>query len=188
MFPLKNKKIIRGCAAHIKAGLGCATDYVADYVELYAPFDGRADAWGGESFQGGNWLNLTRPNGDVIQLAHLSKYKAGGEVREGDLLAITGNTGKVTTGAHLHIQIKDRAGNRLDPEKYMWWNKKDNIVLTWAQVNKLYNAIFGRDADEGARGYVGKDLDFFLNELLQSEEAKRYGRVRTVIKEQIENW
>ena len=66
--------------------------------------------------------------------------------------------------------------------------KDITMELTWAQINKLYNAIHGRDADEGAKGFEGQTLDFFLNEVLKSEETQRYARVKKVIKDQIENW
>ena len=119
MFPLKNRQLIRGCQAHITAGLGCGADHVANYVELYAPFSGDTIS----TFlgaQGGNWLRLKRPNGEVIEFAHLDRYiKKTGVTKEGEVLAITGNTGQVTTGPHLHTQIF-RNGVRIDPEKYDW--------------------------------------------------------------------
>ena len=119
MFPIERRKLIRGCEAHKRAGLGCAGDYVAYYVLLFAPFKGAVKSWWG--WQGGQWLTLTRDNGDKIQFAHLSQYhKRTGEVEEGELLAWTGNTGRLTTDPHLHIQIKDKNGNRLDPENYDW--------------------------------------------------------------------
>ena len=186
MFPLTQRKIIRGCEAHIKAGLGCATDYVADYVELYAPFTGRADVWGGEGYQGGNWLNLVRPNGDIIQLAHLSKYKAGGEVQEGELIAITGNTGTITTGPHLHIQIKDKDGNRLDPEEYNWDMEKKPVV-TKQILQLLYELGFKRQFDHKAKGYIGKPIEDVLKLLIRSEENAYYTRVFKEVKV-LENW
>jgi len=133
MFPLKERKLIRGCEAHINAGLGCATDYEAIYQPLFAPFKGKVKHWSGR--QGGNWLTLIRPNGDRLQFAHLSEYNTLGEVEEGDLIAVTGNTGKRTTGPHLHIQIKDKNGNRLDPEKYNW---ETTMILAKDETNKIW--------------------------------------------------
>ena len=185
MFPLLNRKIIRGCEAHIEAGLGCATDYVADHVPLYSPFDGMAGAWGGEDFQGGNWLNLVRSNGDVIQLAHLSKYKAGGVVAEGDLLAITGNTGTITSGPHLHIQIKDKDGNRLDPETYNW---QTNLIMVDKELLELlYLGIFKRPPDEKASGYIGMPVKQVIKILLNSEENKYYTDIFDAVKI-LEDW
>lgn len=119
MFPLKQRKLIRGCAAHINAGLSCGADYVANYVELKAPFDGTLSRFQGT--QGGNWSRLIRSsNGDTFEFAHLDRYiKPNGAVKAGEIIAITGNTGQITTGPHLHVQMF-RDGVRLDPEKYNW--------------------------------------------------------------------
>ncbi len=185
MFPLANKKLIRGCAEHIEAGLGCAADYVAEYVPLYAPFDGRVILWGGESYQGGNWMTLERENGDLIQFAHLSSYKAGGEVKEGDRIAITGNTGKVTTGPHLHIQIKDKTGKRLDVELYNWDMQKNIVDKRILQL--LYVGIFKRQPDSKAKGYIGKPIREVLELLIASEENGYYTRVFKEVKT-LENW
>lgn len=120
IFPLRQKKVTRNAAGHIKAGLGSATDYVANYEPLFAPCDGNIETWQGE--QGGNWLRVVRPNGDKIEFAHLDKYsKIAGPCKEGELIAITGNTGKVTTGPHLHVQVfawVNGLGSRVDPEAY----------------------------------------------------------------------
>ena len=118
MFPLNNRTLIRGFEAHVKAGLGGATDYVANYVDLFLPFDGTVETYYGT--QGGNWLRLIRDNGDKIEFAHLSKYLIKpGRYTQGTRAAITGNTGQITTGPHLHIQII-RDGVRVDPETYDW--------------------------------------------------------------------
>ena len=124
MFPLKVRQLIRGCQAHINAGLGCGSDHTAALnTDLFAPFDGTLERFSG--VQGGNWVRIIRPNGDRIEFAHLNSYvKPVGPVKEGELIARTGNTGSVTTGPHLHTQIL-RNGVRLDPEKYMW----DTVVV-----------------------------------------------------------
>ena len=142
MFPLKERKLIRGFDAHIKAGLGGAADYRANYVTLYAPFDGRIETYKG--VQGGNWLRLIRDNGDKIEFAHLSKYiRTGGSVKEGERIAITGNTGEVTDYAHKHIQII-RKNKRLDPEKYNWESLNKTFMKITIVANKItwnYKAV-----------------------------------------------
>ncbi|KKN18193.1 hypothetical protein LCGC14_0958290 [marine sediment metagenome] len=192
MFPLRERKLIRGCKAHKNAGLGCGADYEADYVELYAPFDGRDDIWEGK--QGGNWISFLRNNGDVIQFAHLDKYKAGGMVKEGDLIAITGNTGEITTGPHLHIQIKDKFGNRLDPEDYDWdgeeiWKAIVNMldIVDKRFLNLGYRGILRRDPDKDAEGYLGMNKYEFMEILIKSEEFKIYNPIFEKIKK-LENW
>lgn len=132
MFPLQKRKLIRGAAAHVKAGLGIGADYVADHIPFYIPFNGRVETYYGK--EGGNWLRLIRPNGDRIELAHLSKYQIkSGNAVAGQLGGVTGNTGAITTGPHFHIQIFNSKGVRLDPETYLWDSslKQDNMFRTY---------------------------------------------------------
>lgn len=120
MFPLKVRKLIRGCQAHINAGLSCGADYVsAVNTPLYAPKDGTVSKqYTGN--EGGKWLWFTDKQGNSLQFAHLNKYVGGvRQVKEGELIAYTGNTGSITTGPHLHVQIL-KGATRLDPEKYNW--------------------------------------------------------------------
>lgn len=125
MFPLRKRQLIRGAEGHVKAGLGVAADYIASYVELIKPFDGiLTKSWGEE---GGNWLTLTRPNGDVIKFAHLDRY-VNLNAKVGEVMAITGNTGRITSGPHLHIEVyKD--GKRIDPETYGWDTNTFSITV-----------------------------------------------------------
>jgi hypothetical protein len=139
MFPLKQRTLIRGAAAHVKAGLGIAADYVADYVPFVIPFDGKVETYFGP--EGGNWLRLIRPNGDKIELAHLSKYSIkNGQAKAGQTGGVTGNTGSITTGPHLHIQIFNKAGKRLDPETYNWeeGNMNQAVVVKSKNSPRVY--------------------------------------------------
>lgn len=140
MFPLKERKLIRGAAGHLAAGLGIGADYEAMYKSLYAPFSGVGSTFHGP--QGGKWYKLKLLDGSRIEFAHLSEYKKLDKVKEGDEIAITGNTGKITTGPHLHIQAFDKNGKRVDPEKIVWDNKdmeteKSRIIQLTAQVKRL---------------------------------------------------
>ncbi len=121
MFPLKQKTLIRGCAAHIAAGLGCGADYVASTgTPLYAPSDGLITRQY-TGTEGGKWLWFEDKDRNSLQFAHLSDYTGSLRiVKKGDLIAHTGNTGSITTGPHLHVQILNKDGVRLDPEKYNW--------------------------------------------------------------------
>lgn len=132
MFPLQERILIRGAQGHLNAGLGIGADYRARYVPFVIPFDGVVSTYWGN--QGGNWLRLTRPNGDKIELAHLSEYAIkSGPVKEGQFGGVTGNTGDITDYPHLHIQIIDKTGKRLDPEKYNWGSslKEDTMLRTY---------------------------------------------------------
>lgn len=93
------------------------TDYVARYNDYYSPFDGIATS--GVTDGGGRYWQLIRPNGDTLTARHLDKVLKIGQVKEGDLVAVTGNTGKFTTGPHLHQEVKIN-GVFTDPEKYNW--------------------------------------------------------------------
>ena len=105
-------------------------DVRAKYVPLSAPFNGVIQ----EAFIGteGGKTIWFKPDHDnvIIRFMHLSewKMKKGDRVAEGQIIAITGNTGKYTTGPHLHLDISRPSvnlnapfpGNFIDPEKYQW--------------------------------------------------------------------
>ncbi len=144
MFPLKKRKLVLSAAGHVAQGRGIAADYEADFITDYVPFNGTlSNYWGTE---GGNWVRLTRPNGDKIEMAHHSKYlHAGGQAKEGQEQAVTGNSGSITAGPHLHIQIINKAGKRLDPEKYDWG--KENMQIK-TQAKGASRRIILEAADE----------------------------------------
>ncbi len=130
MFPLRNRQLIRGCQAHINAGLLCAADYEANYITDYVPFDGVLQNYEGN--EGGKWCRLTRPNGDKIEMAHHSKFLLkNSNVKAGQPMAITGNSGTITTRPHLHIQIINKLGKRLNPETYNWGQYMNPNVKTY---------------------------------------------------------
>lgn len=68
---------------------------------------------------GGNQLSYKLKNGFTMGYAHLNKVsvKAGQAVKKNQLLALSGNTGK-TTGPHLHVTLRNAAGNYIDPSPY----------------------------------------------------------------------
>lgn len=109
------------------------TDYTARYVDYYAPFDGHATS--GKTAGGGNYWQLIRANGDTFTARHLNKVYKTGIVKEGDLVAQTGNTGSYTTGAHLHQEVKIN-GKLTDPETYNWSSIKYPMNL---KVQLVFN-------------------------------------------------
>lgn len=144
MFPLKNKILIRGVKEHLKAGLGAAADYRAVMEGFKIPFDGVAFRFREKT--GGNWLRITRPNGDKVELAHLNSYLVSdGNVREGQNGGITGNTGTVTSGPHLHLQIINKAGKRLDPEKYNWESNESSKMELVNDKGTVYLVTGNKD-------------------------------------------
>jgi hypothetical protein len=115
IFPLASRVFVRGCAAHKAAGLGCAVDYQANFVPLYAPVDGEVYLF--DEPQGGHWIRITDADGRHWEMAHLSErlVKSGDHVVAGQHISTTGNSGQVTTGPHLHIQLI-QGSTRIDPQ------------------------------------------------------------------------
>lgn len=58
-------------------------------------------------------------NGMRIIYGHISQAKVspGEHIEPGQLLALSGNTGR-STGAHLHLQVQDSSGKLIDPTPY----------------------------------------------------------------------
>lgn len=126
IFPLDERVYIRGCAEHKAAGLGCGTDYKAVNVPLYSPVDGviKRQYFGND---GGNWIWIEDAEGRMWEFAHLSEYKLvpGVRVIAGQQVAVTGNTGNITTGPHCHVQLIAAGHNgsptapRIDPHSLL---------------------------------------------------------------------
>ena len=66
----------------------------------------------------GNCVEVKHDDGAVIKYLHLSESRVsvGDRVGKGDVIALTGNTGR-STAPHLHYQV-EKAGKVLDPLEY----------------------------------------------------------------------
>jgi murein DD-endopeptidase MepM/ murein hydrolase activator NlpD len=65
----------------------------------------------------GNMVEITHPNGESTRYGHLSKIevKVGDKVaKDSTLIGLVGDTG-MTTGPHLHFEIRDRHGVAVNP-------------------------------------------------------------------------
>lgn len=82
---------------------------------IYAPEDGHVSSNTHET--GGIQAFVTAKSGTKYGFAHLSKVDKIGQVKKGDLIAYSGNTGK-STGPHIHLSIRQPGGNRVDPQTY----------------------------------------------------------------------
>lgn len=181
MFPLKERKLIRGAAAHVKAGLGVGADYRANYQPLYAPFDGVVSVPYGAYLlwpvnQGGKWIRVTCTNGDVIEFGHNSKWLVtSGRVVKGQQIAVTGNTGKITTVPHCHAQIFIH-NVRVDPEKYPWDDAETGSTWTASpNVPVLFQQIWKRPGAPGEINYFEKRLkDGSITDTKDLEVKLRY--------------
>lgn len=127
------------------------TDYrAAKGTPLYAPFDGEiiAEVSG---LQGGKMIYYRSDwdNGKVIRFLHLDSYSAPkGRVSKGQEIARTGNTGILTTGAHLHLDINQNPSallkgdlsfkNFVDPEGYNWAGPEVNVPVEAPALPQLF--------------------------------------------------
>ena len=69
----------------------------------------------------GRLVIIKHPNGWTTWYGHLSliRVKSGDPVKKGMVIAQVGNTG-LTTGPHLHFEVRDRYGNALNPRKFLF--------------------------------------------------------------------
>ena len=171
MFVLKKPKKV--CGYHLGDftfyfAYHKGTDFCAYYEPLYAPEDGQivkqVSGW-----QGGLWLWFKGKSGILYKFAHLSKYyyKTGNHIPEGEVIAKTGNTGKLTKGAHLHMEMwKD--GKQINPEFFNFLNNK--IMVDKEKLNQIYQELLCRLPDEEAKGYLGIPEDEVRALIGKSEE------------------
>lgn len=124
----------------------------------------------------------------VTEYWHISEFKVkeGQEVKEGELIALSGNTGN-STGPHVHFGLKfyDLNLNIINPKNgYAGCvNPQPYIMKVNAdELRSLYNMVFGRDPDQAAWGYVDQDLSFILNEFSKSKEYQADASVLAAIR------
>lgn len=162
MFPLKTRQITgyKFGQPTFYSNFHLGTDYGKEGLEVYAPFDGLI-TFRGVGVEGGNTLWLKPQNLDVVmRFLHLSQFlvQQGQSVKEGQIIAITGNTGHSTAG-HLHLDVSkhkvdiNNTKNFIDPEKFDWVGK-DTMVLV--ENNGTYY-------EEGEKGYLGIANMEYLN-------------------------
>jgi len=87
-------------------------------AEVYSAADGRVKlAQYSNSF--GNWIIIEHSNGYTSIYAHLNSFKVkkGDVVNKGDLIGLTGSTGR-STGPHLHYEVRLN-GTPVNPEGYL---------------------------------------------------------------------
>lgn len=105
-FPL-NKKSVIGYDYGVPTSYNehhLGVDWEADFVPLYAPCKGIVKRTG-QGPQAGKFIEFQSTGKDLlIRWVHLSQIKVldGQMVDERQQIAVTGNTGSNTTGAHLH--------------------------------------------------------------------------------------
>ncbi|HSG07866.1 MAG TPA: M23 family metallopeptidase [Longimicrobiales bacterium] len=93
-------------------------DYAADAgTPIMATSDGVVTHRGPKG-ELGNAVEIRHPNGFVTRYGHMQGFRrgvnVGTRVHQGDIIGYVGMTG-LATGPHLHYEMLDRRGNRMDP-------------------------------------------------------------------------
>lgn len=103
-----------------KYGPHSGIDLVSEDKTVYTPEGMTIEAWYYHDVSG--WTLKARNGKRQHKFYHLRKgslkVKVGSKVKQGDKLAIYGNTGSGSNGAHLHWSVLE-SGVLIDPEKYM---------------------------------------------------------------------
>ena len=88
-------------------------------TDIYAA-DGGTVIFSSEYGGYGYVIQIEHDNGDVTYYAHCSKLlkKCGETVKQGELIAYMGNTG-VSTGSHLHFELRKNGEDPVDPLEYL---------------------------------------------------------------------
>jgi hypothetical protein len=146
-------------------------------TNVYAPADGVIT----EKYVGTGGIQVLSMRIGALEhrFLHLSAmYPTVGEsVRQGQLIAKSGNTGNVA--AHLHWDVR-KAGTAWNRSFSDYVNPLTLIqggseVATRAQVNNIYKAVLHREGDEGGLNtYTGKDANTVVAEMLNSAEFKNH--------------
>ncbi|MBK7106698.1 MAG: M23 family metallopeptidase [Ignavibacteriae bacterium] len=89
-------------------------------TEVFAPGDAKVLEAGVQSGYG-NTVQLDHGFGYITLYAHLSKIKVykGQKVRRGDLIGLSGSSGELSTGPHLHYEVMHN-GIHLNPENFIF--------------------------------------------------------------------
>lgn len=97
---------------------------IPEGTQIYSAVNGVVKEAGYNDSEG-NHVAVQDDNGYTVIFMHMSSYSvtAGQKVKAGEFVGLSGNTGK-STGAHLHISVKDSDGNYLNPVNL--------IPQTWA--------------------------------------------------------
>lgn len=118
---------VRPVAGAISSGFGSrwgAMHYGVDFADtLGAPIHsviGGTVIEAGPAQGFGLWVRVQQDDGTVAVYGHVNDMlvQTGQRVNAGDVIATVGNRGQ-STGPHLHLEIWDAAGNKMDPLPWM---------------------------------------------------------------------
>lgn len=105
-YGMRNGKLHNGTDIAVPVGTKVRSPWSGKVTEVYS------------NASGGKQMVVKHNNGYTTGYAHLSEWKKqeGDRVMAGTVIALSGNTGN-TSGPHLHFTLRDKQGNRIDPEK-----------------------------------------------------------------------
>ena len=120
-------------------------DLRAKRAEVYATADGIVRA-ADYSKLGGNRVIIQHNFGFETYYAHLHKMhvKRGEVIQKGQLVGISGDSGRHSTGPHLHYEIR-YLGKSVNPVEFLKWEFGSNDIFTqvkaiqWQSLIKLIN-------------------------------------------------
>ena len=128
--PCKTKTTRDDFKAHVARGSRMpGLDYACNTGDaIFATADGKievADKAANDTT--GISITMKHPDGQKSHYLHLSKLlvKQGERVKRGDKIALSGNTGTTSTGAHLHFALQNKKGAYIDPKKFFTKNARD---------------------------------------------------------------
>lgn len=113
-------------------------------TKLYSPVDGiveRVVDYGNQNI--GKGVIIKTNTGETVIMGHMSDTSAsevGEKLSRGDFVGLSGNTGH-STGAHLHLGLKNEDGNFINPEG-MFDNNYKNILSNTESLNPIEDKNF----------------------------------------------
>jgi hypothetical protein len=125
------------------------TNSTAYDLQIMAPADGWVTASGREGSYGLRFY-IRHDDGTLSVLAHHDKQfvSAGARVKQGQIIAVMGNSG--TVYVHSHQEYRDANGNQLDPLSYMGSSpaSSNKIILEneltneqWLKIDGMANTV-----------------------------------------------
>lgn len=138
-------------------------------TSIFSPVDGvvkKVVDYGSENI--GKGIFIETNDHQTVIMGHLSdsRVEVGQRIREGDFVALSGNTGH-STGSHLHLGLKDSGGSFINPDKLTngssgvtggWMNDDMSVwgfVKEWKSEG-FWQAMYGKS-------FFGVLKDFFSN-------------------------